>query len=322
MDHGMSRSGCGLSVALAALLALLSSCAFYPTLPPPKLEGEWEVRRIEAEAIAESSGLVRSRRHAGVFWTHNDSGDAPRIFAITAEGRLLGEFAVEGVRHRDWEDIAVDGAGNLYLGDYGNNGNARQDLVVYRVPEPDPFGAGRVARADRVLAFRYADQDAFPARGRRNFDAESLFWMEGALYIFTKHRSDTQTKLYRLPVEEPFEGKRALEPLARFELGGKAAMFFGNATGADLRDDGRVLALLSYGAIHLFERTEEEARPFRPLRRIELARRRTRLAESIAWDGPALLFGNEQRYLFRIPDPLAPGLERYPSSAQRTRMPR
>jgi hypothetical protein len=135
--------------------------------------------------------------------------------------------------------------------------------------------------------------------------------MEGALYIFTKHRSDTQTKLYRLPVE-PFEGERALPPLARFELGGRTAVFAGNATGADLRGDGRVLALLSYAAIHLFERTEEEARPFRPLRRIELARWRTRLAESIAWDGSALLFCNEERYIFRIPDPLAPGLESYP----------
>jgi hypothetical protein len=314
MNRGMSRSGCDLSVALGALLTFLSSCAFYPTLPPPKLEGEWEVRRIEAEVIAESSGLVRSRQHAGVFWTHNDSGDVPRIFAITAEGRLLGEFAVEGARNRDWEDIAVDDAGNLYVGDFGNNGNARRDLVVYRIPEPDPSGAGRAVRADRVLAFHYADQDAFPARGRRNFDAESLFWMEGALYILTKHRSDTRTKLYRLPVE-PFEGERSLAPLMHFELGGRTAAFFGNATGADLRDDGRVLALLSYGAIHLFERTGGEGGPFRPLRRIELARRRTRLVESIAWDGPALLFGNEQRYLFRIPDPLAPALERYPPPA-------
>jgi hypothetical protein len=309
MGGGSFRSGFRLSAALGGLL--LSGCAYYPVLPVPKLEGEWVVRRIEAEAIAESSGLVRSRRHEGVFWTHNDSGDAPRIFAITAEGRLLGEFAVEGARNRDWEDIAADEAGNLYLGDFGNNWNERRNLVVYRIPEPDPFGSGRVARADRVLAFRYADQDAFPVKGRRNFDAESLFWMQDSLYIFTKHRSDTQTKLYRLPLE-PFEGERALAPLARFELGGRAAALFGNATGADLRGDGRVLALLSYGAIHLFERAEEEAGAFRPLRRIELARRRTRLAESIAWDGPALLFGNEQRYLFRIPDPLAPGLESYP----------
>jgi hypothetical protein len=104
MGRGGSCSGCGLRAtrgglraalgglrpALGGLIALLSGCAFYPVLPVPELEGEWAVRRIEAEEIAESSGLVGSRQHAGVFWTHNDSGDASRIFAITAEGRLLG----------------------------------------------------------------------------------------------------------------------------------------------------------------------------------------------------------------------------------------
>ena len=283
--------------------ALLWGCAAFPPLPPSALEPEWQVHRLEAAAIRESSGLVASRQYPGIFWTHNDSGDIPRIFAITAEGGLVAEFRVEGALHRDWEDIAADPDGNLYVGDFGNNFNDRRDLRVYRIPEPDPAGGDGVAWADRELPFRYADQRAFPDPKARNFDAEALFWMDGGLVILTKHRSDTRSQLYRLPAE-PLPGgeERVLEPVARLEMGGSRARFFGNVSGADLHPEGRLLAVLTYSAIHLYAAGGAPDTPFREVRRIELRRRRTRQAESIAWDGDDLLFGNEQGYLFRIPD--------------------
>lgn len=287
----------------AALLgALLVGCAYFPPLSPYALEPAWQVHRLDAAAIRESSGLVASRRHPGIFWTHNDSGDAPRIFAITAEGRLVAEFRVEGAMHRDWEDITADRDGNLYVGDFGNNGNRRRDLRVYRIPEPDPAGGDGVAWADREIPFRYADQSAFPDRDARNFDAEALFWLDGGLAILTKHRSDTRSQLYRLPVA-PLPGgeERSLVPVAGLEMGGEPARFFGNVTGADLHPEDRLLAVLTYSAIHLYLPGDGTGPPFREVRRIELRRRRTRQAESIAWDGDDLLFGNEQGYLFRIP---------------------
>ena len=306
-DSGKWGTGLGALTALAAAIAL-SACAIFPPWSEPVLEGEWAVRHIAAAALAESSGLVASPTHPGVFWTHNDSGDAPRLFAIDAAGELVGEFRVEGAAHSDWEDIAADDAGHLYIGDFGNNANARRDLVVYRIAEPDPYAARRVAHVDRTLRFRYADQRAYPAEEQRNFDAEALFWMDGALYLFTKHRSDTDTTLYRLPISE-ISQERALEPIARLALPARRRMF--ETTGADLqRAQGGLLALLTYGAIHLFEREARGEFPFRPIHRIALDVRRTGQVESIAWDGDALLFGNERRALFRIPDPLS--IERYP----------
>ncbi len=290
---------------------LFSGCAFLPLLPVPDLQsydpgrpGRWTVHRIASEEIREASGLVMSRSHPGVFWTHNDSGDSPRIFAITPRGEVIATFAVEGALHRDWEAIAADDAGHLYLADFGNNGNARRDLVVYRVSEPDPFVDSGNIRVDLTLPFRYADQEAFPQWGSWNFDAEALFWMEGALYIFTKHRSDQSTQLYRLPVE-PGSGEAVLEPLGRFDLiEGWPRPFdlMGNVTGADLHADGQLLALLSYRSLYLFAREPDDARLFRQVRRIHLRTRRTRMVEGVAWDGDDVIIVNEQRYLFRIPD--------------------
>jgi hypothetical protein len=297
---------------LIVVIGLLSGCAFFPPLPARDA-----IARIDSSEISESSGLVKSRWHPDVFWTHNDSGDGPRLFAITANGELIAEFAVEGARHRDWEDIAADEAGNLYVGDIGNNFNRRRDLVVYRIPEPDPYGEGRSVRADLALPFRFADQKGFPQWGHWNFDAEALFWMDGALHILTKHRSDRRTQLYRFPVS-PEPDEAVLEPIASFELGKAHRLYFsatGNVTGADLHSNGLLLAVLTYRAIYLFVRDTNGDASFRELRRIDLDARRTRMAESIAWDGDDLIFGNEQRHLFRIPNALAVEGDREPPQA-------
>jgi hypothetical protein len=304
------RAPLALTLSLALSLAGVG-CVWFPPLPAPRLDEPWGVYEIDAPALGESSGLVKSRRYPDVFWTHNDSGDAARVFAIDSRGHLLAEFPVEGASHVDWEDIATDDSGHLYLGDFGNNGNRRRDLIVYRVPEPHPAGPERTARVDRTLRFRYADQRAFPDPERLDYDAEAMFWWRGALYIFTKHRSDTRTRVYRLP-DRAEEGERALEPLAEIDLGGEPSRLFGNTTGADLSTDGRFVALLTYRAIFLYERRGPDPVPDGPVARIALDPRRTRQAESVAWDGSTLVVGNEQRKLFRIPIPLDPALDRYP----------
>ncbi len=310
---------------IAAPLAGLASiaCTIVPAAPTPRVAAPDErlarpsvtsMATISAPEIDESSGLVASRRHDGVFWTHNDSGDLPRIFAIDRDGNELAEYAVEGATAVDWEDIAIDGQGRLYLGDIGNNGNDRRDLAVYVIPEPDPALSGSV-RVERVLRFRYADQTAFPDSARMEFDCEAMLHWNGALYLFSKHRGNTRTRLYRLEAGPAATGDSevALAPLATLELGGPNA--FGVPTAADIRADGRYVAVLTYLALFIYERHGDALAPDGPVARIELDALQTRQAESVAWDGEALVFGNEQRRLFRLESPLAPSLWRYPGPA-------
>ena len=79
---------------------------------------------IDSDEIVESSGIIRSKKYPGVFWTHNDSGDSARIFAISEDGKIIkpkwfkGEYKgieVVNATHIDWEDIATDRAGNLIM---------------------------------------------------------------------------------------------------------------------------------------------------------------------------------------------------------------
>lgn len=261
-------------------------------------------------AVDESSGLEASVRWPGVYWTLNDSGDQPRLFAVTGEGRLLRSVPVEGATNVDWEDLTQDEAGHLWIADTGNNGNRRQDLTLYRVPEPDPGGSGAV-RVDRVIHVRYPEQRLFPDPAARNFDAESLFWADGTLWLLTKHRSDLQTTLYRVPA---LEGSVALERVSTFDLGGDPDNHGGSATSADLDASGRWLALLTYHALFVFERPADGRQWLgQVVHRVDFDQRVTRQCEGVVWDAGEVVFTNEAGQVFRVTDPLSAA--RFPTGA-------
>ncbi len=260
----------------------------------------------------ESSGLVSSRTHEGVFWTHADSGTPPYLFAIGSDGGTLAQFTVAGVRNVDWEDVAIDDSGNLYIADIGNNFNNRRDLVVYRIREPDPASGGGEVGVEARLRFRYPDQLEFPA-SVPNFDAESLFWSRGRLYLLTKHRGDTHTTLYRFP---RLDGRTevVLDRISDFDLGGQTVQFGGMATAADISPDGEFLALLSYHALFLFRAPAEGDDYLSVLhKRVDLKMTRLVQCEAVAWDGEDLVITNETGRVFRIRNVLDPTLTEFPS---------
>ena len=57
--------------------------------------------------LRESSGVAASRAHAGVLWTHNDSGDGPYLYATDLRGHDRGFLLVPGAEATDWEDMGL-----------------------------------------------------------------------------------------------------------------------------------------------------------------------------------------------------------------------
>jgi hypothetical protein len=66
-----------------------------------------DVCRLVDDRITESSGLVLSSRTDRVLFTHNDSGDDARFFAVDDRCRTLAMYVLSGVAATDWEDMAV-----------------------------------------------------------------------------------------------------------------------------------------------------------------------------------------------------------------------
>ena len=269
---------------------------------------------MEHEALAEVSGIVKSGR-GDFYWVHNDSGDSARLFAIEANGTpirpgWLGVSIADWQGHPvanavnfDWEDIAL-ADGVLYIADVGNNGNARRDLGVYVVNEPDPQAVQQM-RALTYWPLRYPDQQDYPG-DVWHFDCEAVFVADGKLYFLTKHRQSRQfrsqqagTKLYRL---DSFHTDRenVLTP-----IGQRDDVL--SATAADLSPSGDRLVVATYTALWLFERPASgdnwlAGKAWKSELDESLWRRQL---EAIAWqDEDTLIMANERRDLMtaRIAD--------------------
>src|SRR5438876_11939284 len=134
----MSRCVMKESVAAVCCRLIFPIGLFARVGPQPVAPGVARTGEITDSELTESSGLVASRTFPGVFWTHNDRGSIPQLFAISRYGATLGKFKVTGATISDWEDISIDSAGNLYLADTGDNDLGRNEVQVYRAIGPNP----------------------------------------------------------------------------------------------------------------------------------------------------------------------------------------
>ncbi len=299
---GLSVIGAGLCALLPLRPAARPESPRRPTVEAAESLGRpVRVGRLAYPAIGESSGIVASRRHRGVYWTMNDSGNPPQVFAINAAGELLRAVRLVGAQNVDWEDIAADDSGKLYVADVGDNRRKRRVLTIYVLGEPDPRGTAAAA-VEQTCRFRYG-------RGHGPFDCEAMFVRKGWAYLITKQ--SLEARVYRVRLDGQ-AGRTAeaeylgLLPEAEW------------VTAADISPDGRHIAVLAYTGVYVYDlpqaleevvagagTTSREAGPVQAVR--AAPRKRTAAlgqAEAICWtDGaPAvdLLITNEHRQVFRL----------------------
>ncbi len=248
--------------------------------------------------IVESSGIVRSRLWPEVLWTHNDSGDRARIFPVKKDGSIISpswsDQPYEGVIlldavNVDWEDIAIDKNNNLIIGAFGNNGNARRDLAIYILAEPNPYERYNT-RILFKIPFVYPDQKEYPAK-KRNFDAEALFYAKDKLYILSKNRADDYTKLYRFDSTKT-DAVNVLTLISSFNIRSQV-------TAADANSDGTKIAVLTYRAVWLFE-SQDGSDDYFNGKISWLPIKNGKICEGICFYDDSLIISNEQRSLFEV----------------------
>jgi hypothetical protein len=199
--------------------------------------------------VLESSGVAVSRTHAGILWTHNDSGDGPYLYATDLAGRDHGVVRVEHAEAFDWEDLALgrcpQGAGDcLFIGDIGDNFETRPWVTVYAVPEPVPtHDTASVVAAAATLRVRYPDGA---------HDAETLYVSprDGALFLVTKGRTPP-IRVYRVARERWGDTLATATRVQTLDLAvdPSAGRWI---TGGAIRRDGRVVALRTLREIYFY----------------------------------------------------------------------
>lgn len=151
-------------------------------------------------SLAEISGIEKLPK-SNLIWAVADSHNAATLFGFNPATQHVDKaIDLYGIKNTDWEDMAKDPEGNLYIGDFGNNSNKRKQLAIHKVLAVTEQTA---TSAVVTTTFEYEDQKDFPPKKKnRNFDVESFIYFNNHFYLFTRNRSsqfDGTVKLYKLP---------------------------------------------------------------------------------------------------------------------------
>ncbi len=251
---------------------------------------------LQNRNVCESSGLDASCRHPGLFWTHNDSGDAARVYLFDRQGNDRGSFLLADVFAYDWEDITSFRDGGkcyLLLCDVGNNVRAAPVQMLHLVEEPSLDARGHVASARQPVlrTFFVAYEDDF-----RDCEAVAIDPTDKAILLATKEREPV-SYVYR--VEWPPDDYKPNKALIARKI---AAPAIPPVTAMDISPDGHRAILLTYGNAFEFIRGETESWAealAKPPRQIEMPER---------VQGESICYGPDGRTLYltseKLPTPL------------------
>jgi hypothetical protein len=266
----MRRLGAGTATVAVLAALVLAGCGggegppTTPTIPPPSTSGGGGARdpgvevRPEAFPAGGGSGIVASKRYPGVLWAIRDRGAQDRpgrprnaLYAYKVTGGRVGKVGGAAfravpmpVKGRDWEDIARDDDGNLWIGDIGNNECDRDDTALLKVREPNPAATGK---ASVLATYRYRFPDPPPGCAGRN--AEAMFLVDGVPYVIDKAEPST---VYRFPRLDP-DGTVTLDKV------GVLAGDVTNLSGADLSADRTRLAVDTHTALYIYQAGDPSA---------------------------------------------------------------
>ncbi len=203
-------SGSGYAVGAArAAQVVIADNEPTPTVNPDHAAGDkggWIMPVSGHLENNECSGMAASRNYPGVIWYQRD-GDPnearEKMYAIEASnptdnGILLKTIDLNppagwvGSWHNaQWEDMTIDpdSPNYVWIADIGNNATppTRNAFVLFRIPEPDPYGAATSATPTAYYC-------KYP--GGLQANAEIMFMFEGLAHIILK---ENNPRIYRAP---------------------------------------------------------------------------------------------------------------------------
>jgi hypothetical protein len=137
--------------------------------------------------LKEVSGIALSK-DKNTIWAIEDQGNKNVVYGLDRQGNQIADVLVENAENHDWEDITADTQGNMYIGDFVNNENNRQDLSILKVDLKE--ASQKASKVTQTTTFHYEGQTEFPPK-KSNwlYDCEAFVEKDGYFYLFTKNRS-------------------------------------------------------------------------------------------------------------------------------------
>ena len=213
-----------------------------------QIENRKDFGLIDKQSIEEASGLAVSRINQNILWTHNDSGDKNRIYAINTSGQDMGTYYINNVISRDWEDIAVgpgpvDGQSYIYIADIGDN-RARYPLkYIYRVKEPrlNHEQSPNISTLTDVetITIKYED-------GKRDAETIMVDPLTKDIYIVSKR--ETKVNVYIAPYPQSTKEVITLKKIAVLDIQ--------MAVSGDISSTGMDILIKNYDTIFYWKKND------------------------------------------------------------------
>ncbi|SDQ18654.1 hypothetical protein SAMN05421664_0940 [Chryseobacterium soldanellicola] len=196
-----------MNIFCAAASLLLMGCN-----PKTQSESKEDTLKVEfslPKKLKEVSGIALSQDKKTI-WAIEDQGNKNVVYGLDNSGKLVSDVLVANAENNDWEDITADSQGNIYLGDFGNNDNDRQNLAILKLDLKD--ASQKTANVIQTTKYHYEGQTEFPPKKSHwLYDCEAFVEMNGNFYLFTKNRSkgfDGTFLVFQIPNKEgDFEAK-------------------------------------------------------------------------------------------------------------------
>ncbi len=229
-------------IILFLLASTFISCSNY---------GQLNITASLPKKLREASGIEKVEG-SNLLWMHNDSGNKNELYGVNTKGKIKKVITINA-KNRDWEDITSDEFGNIYIADTGNNDNTRDDLVILKVNGNNL--ENKSVDVEKIF-FNYPDQHKFPPKKKKRFfDSESLIYLNGFLYIFTKSRVKNKygvTKLYKIPASA---GNHTAEIIGTFNNCDTYGCWI---TAAAISKSHKKLALLTHHSVLVFSNFQND----------------------------------------------------------------
>lgn len=238
------------------VLCAAQACAQVAWPETPVASTSERVAVLDDKRIKESSGLCLGGRDPSIFWTLNDSGGEPCVFAIDRGGKTRAKVRVRDAANFDWEDIALGkdekGAPALFIGDIGDNLQMRPTIQVYQIPEPEINEPGKVVE-ETISAAPVIWRVSYPD-GKHNAESLLVDPKTNRLHLLTKSE-DGRSALYVFPQPMQKEVSMTLEKVAELTFpklirAGKRPHDNCMTTAAGFSPDGTRMVVATYSSLY------------------------------------------------------------------------
>ncbi len=213
---------------------------------------------IKDKKVAEASGIAISRRNNQLLWMNNDSGNPATIYALNRQGTVVASVKVEGVKNRDWEDVAsfdYQGKPYLLIADVGDNDAQWPSYLLHIIAEPqldlNKSGAKLKVKPAWTIEFTYPD-------GQHDCESVAVDMQNHKVLLLTKREEIPQ--LFELDLLSG--GKQVATSLGEISPLPKATNhnlsliqlfnFATMPTGMDISSDGNSLVLITYASAYQY----------------------------------------------------------------------